>query len=122
MDVTREQFLAMASEAGFSDTMRFQLFVAPDDRDPSRSFSAHGVDDFMGEIRAYVLARLLGHWDETGAPPQELLATVSLEWRGKTQNALANDPLPWYYGRDRGELETADGLHRVALQTPEEES
>lgn len=114
-EMGRRDFFEAMSLPGASDEMNFVLRKEHDD---GGTFSAEGVEAVGFQMHDYLLARTLGHWRETGAPPQGVTVNVTLTWDGPTDEQLQDRDPPWF-SLDDGPgvgpaLTSPDGDHRLS--------
>lgn len=81
----RMEFIEMAMRPDTPDEIALQIDKPPlkdETTDGLRytTFSEEALDALAEQFRTFLMARVLGQMEKTGAPPQHVRATVTLDW------------------------------------------
>jgi hypothetical protein len=117
---SRDEFFRLAIQPEFANTMKFVLDIPEEKRNPEAAFSIEGFDTLVENIQSFLMARTLGTWTGTGAPPHELTVTVNLEFKADSKRSLNDGVFPWWVLADDGKNMIDGGMRRLAEKLSDE--
>jgi hypothetical protein len=93
----KEEFAELASRPDAPDIMDFKIDRAADA--PGDTFSLEAIDELVGNIKLFLLARLVAYGDRTSQRTSEATIRVNLSINGETVIPLEGTFL-WWEGTD----------------------